>query len=431
MDSELAAATSFLSAYLPAPLKAPFSALLHSHLADRYAGHWHPADPERGSAFRALVRNGGRIDHSLVHAGSSMASGELELALSGSGGRVPLGERWTLWVDPGCVSLRVERMDGASPGVGREGQFIEIYGKLPESLSSHAIPLDAVTKPSLNRAVTTTTTTISASTPPAPVTLAAHPAFECISATRRVAHLADEAVVQGDPDPPPAKPRLVGLVRARAGARARLAAPGASPASDARLAVRDPADAIAASRGGAVGRLLAVPEPEPVVVRFVEPDALGAAATSHAELLAPVLEPRLVLEREQRRGRRWRLLVHRVALVLNHLGRHALEGRRRLAHGRRVQVPPTPLRAARVRLPGPSAGDAPPLALVDDRRRAPNALLPAPTVAQHKVALREPALAAQLADQAPPTRHSRRRLLGRAPRLAPRALVVHLVHLVC
>ncbi|KAK4705539.1 protein Tob/BTG, partial [Phenoliferia sp. Uapishka_3] len=156
MDSELAAATSFLSSYLPLPSQAPFSIALHSHLASRYANHWHPSDPERGSAFRTLIRNGDRIDDSVVRATTDarVSRDVLESSLGGRLGKVALGERWTLWVDPGCVSLRVDRTDGATPGVGREGQFIEIYGKLPESLSSHAVPLDVVAQ-SLNKQSTT------------------------------------------------------------------------------------------------------------------------------------------------------------------------------------------------------------------------------------------------------------------------------------
>lgn len=55
--------------------------------------------------------------------------------------KVTLGERWTIWVDPGCVSLRVDRGDGGAP---RDGQFIEIYGKLPEGLRKQAVSLNSV-----------------------------------------------------------------------------------------------------------------------------------------------------------------------------------------------------------------------------------------------------------------------------------------------
>ncbi|KAL8291668.1 hypothetical protein RQP46_001926 [Phenoliferia psychrophenolica] len=143
MESELHAASAFLSAYLAPSSQAPFEASLVARLSARFAHHWHPSDPERGSAFRAIVRHGATLDPILLLSTSLLPS-ELSKALLGSTGPVPLGLRWTLWVDPGCVSLRVDGMDGQPVGRGREGVFVEIWGKLPESLRSHAVPLDQV-----------------------------------------------------------------------------------------------------------------------------------------------------------------------------------------------------------------------------------------------------------------------------------------------
>ncbi|BGP37121.1 Anti-proliferative protein domain-containing protein [Rhodotorula kratochvilovae] len=142
MDGELDAASSFLAAYLDTSA-ATFSAKLAAVLATRYDGHWHPADPERGSAYRALIRTPASLDSSLVAAAADagISADELERALAAGDRKISLGDRWTLWVDPGCVSLRIERGDG---GVGRDGQLIEIYGKLPESLRSVAVPLASV-----------------------------------------------------------------------------------------------------------------------------------------------------------------------------------------------------------------------------------------------------------------------------------------------
>ncbi|GJN87788.1 hypothetical protein Rhopal_000743-T1 [Rhodotorula paludigena] len=140
MDSELGAASHFLASYLDTSSEA-FEHKLGQALAARYDGHWHPADPERGSAFRALIRTPAALDDSLLKAASDagIPADALERQLAASVGRtVALGDRWTLWVDPGCVSLRVERGDGSTRS---DGQFIEIYGKLPESLRNFAVPL--------------------------------------------------------------------------------------------------------------------------------------------------------------------------------------------------------------------------------------------------------------------------------------------------
>ncbi|GAA5973281.1 hypothetical protein JCM21900_006296 [Sporobolomyces salmonicolor] len=141
MEQELAAASSFLASYLPSHAST-FPSRLEAKLAIRYATHWHPSDPERGSAYRALVRVSSALDSSIVAAAAEagLKKADLEVALLGKEQSVTLGARWTLWVDPGCVSLRIDRGDG---GAARDGQFIEIWGKLPESLRSHAIPLAA------------------------------------------------------------------------------------------------------------------------------------------------------------------------------------------------------------------------------------------------------------------------------------------------
>ncbi|GAA5857646.1 hypothetical protein JCM8547_004312 [Rhodosporidiobolus lusitaniae] len=144
MDHELSAASAFLASYLPRPVDEQFSKHLETALAQRYSDHWHSADPERGSAFRALVRTPCSLDHSILVAAAEagISRAQLEQALAGRGEQVTLGERWTLWVDPGCVSLRVDRGDETSSA--RDGQFIEIYGKLPESLAGFAVSLAAV-----------------------------------------------------------------------------------------------------------------------------------------------------------------------------------------------------------------------------------------------------------------------------------------------
>ncbi|GAA5924111.1 uncharacterized protein JCM15063_005548 [Sporobolomyces koalae] len=155
MEQELSAVSTFLASYLPSTASTAFPAHLERSLATRYARHWHPDDPQRGSAYRALLRTSVSLDRDVAFAASQAGLSEKEChdALIGRDHRVSLGERWTIWVDPGCVSLRIDRGDGGAP---RDGQFIEIYGKLPESLRSHAVPLTAVEQ-SVNTSSTSAT----------------------------------------------------------------------------------------------------------------------------------------------------------------------------------------------------------------------------------------------------------------------------------
>ena len=143
---ELHAASAFLSSFFPStpsPTARTFSTALVALLHHRYAQHWHPSDPERGSAYRAIARLGSSVDSvdSTVRSAAleaGVGGRELSQALLGSGpnGGLALGDRWTLWIDPGCVSLRIDRTESA----GRDGQFLEIYGRLPSSLAGHAVP---------------------------------------------------------------------------------------------------------------------------------------------------------------------------------------------------------------------------------------------------------------------------------------------------
>lgn len=145
MEEELSAASDFLASYL-AHSHARFSENLAQVLAQRYDGHWHPAEPERGSAYRALVRSHADLDHSILAAArqAGVPLAELERALTAAQGtkRVELGDRWTLWIDPGCVSLRVDRGDSSAAARDAGGRFIEIWGKLPDSLRSLVVPLE-------------------------------------------------------------------------------------------------------------------------------------------------------------------------------------------------------------------------------------------------------------------------------------------------
>ncbi|GAA6011425.1 hypothetical protein JCM11491_002779 [Sporobolomyces phaffii] len=167
MEQELSAVSSFLASYLPATASTAFPSKLEQSLATRYARHWHPEDPQRGSAYRALLRTSVAIDHDVLaaarHAG--LTEREVNDSLLGREHRILLGERWTIWVDPGCVSLRIDRGDGGAP---RDGQFIEIYGKLPDGLRTQAVSLTSIAQhQSLNVTPTSLLLPLPATTPAA------------------------------------------------------------------------------------------------------------------------------------------------------------------------------------------------------------------------------------------------------------------------
>ncbi|SCV72419.1 BQ2448_3956 [Microbotryum intermedium] len=141
MEEELSAVSEFLSDFFP-PQEEPssFASNLAATLAQRFDGHWHVHDSELGSGYRALVRTPTLIDTSIIQAAekSGLSWSDVERALTSGQGKIWLGQRWTLWVDPGCVSVRVERGDGSST---RDSQLIEIWGKLPEGLRHQAVQL--------------------------------------------------------------------------------------------------------------------------------------------------------------------------------------------------------------------------------------------------------------------------------------------------
>ncbi|SGY69624.1 BQ5605_C004g03040 [Microbotryum silenes-dioicae] len=141
MKEELSAVSNFLSDFFPPQEERPsFASNLAATLAQRFDGHWHVHDSELGSGYRALVRTPTSIDASIIQAAeqSGLCWSDVERALASGQGKIWLGQRWTLWVDPGCVSVRVERGDGSS---SRDSQLIEIWGKLPERLRPQALQL--------------------------------------------------------------------------------------------------------------------------------------------------------------------------------------------------------------------------------------------------------------------------------------------------
>lgn len=79
-------------------------AFIHT-MSKRYNGHWHPEQPERGNAFRCVSVSDGRLDPVLRET-ATMAG-----ILDHSALVEALPSDFTLWVDPGEVSVRVG--DGA------------------------------------------------------------------------------------------------------------------------------------------------------------------------------------------------------------------------------------------------------------------------------------------------------------------------------
>lgn len=128
MFAEIAAATHFLVGLLrprvDAAALARFAAACTEHLHRRFVGHWQPADPRRGSAYRCLRCVPGKLDPALR-------------ALAAQTG-LPLGALlppdFALWIDPADVAYRF----GDSGLVGRV--------TLPPAAVAASSPAVAVTK---------------------------------------------------------------------------------------------------------------------------------------------------------------------------------------------------------------------------------------------------------------------------------------------
>ncbi|KNZ60207.1 hypothetical protein VP01_1596g3 [Puccinia sorghi] len=93
--------------------------------------HWYPLEPERGSGYRAIsfdpTRQDGYLDPVLSMLAHLLGTSNRELRrniLKNFG--VAQASGWTLWTDPGCVSLRVQASGG---------ELRELWGNLPAHLS--------------------------------------------------------------------------------------------------------------------------------------------------------------------------------------------------------------------------------------------------------------------------------------------------------
>jgi len=95
MLAEVERASSWLGDELFAgsETRAAFVESVRSLLVERFAGHWHPEEPHRGCAFRALTSNGS-LDPLIAQAVKQAGGGEPALA-----------RNFILWVNPGEVKL--------------------------------------------------------------------------------------------------------------------------------------------------------------------------------------------------------------------------------------------------------------------------------------------------------------------------------------
>lgn len=99
-------------------------ALLKRSLNDRlqrhYKGHWHPKNPDRGSAYRCIRVMRHRIDPLLLGAGREAGLSDKELLAM-------LPAELTLWIDPDEVCVRF----------GEDGSVGVVYGgKVPTGSDS-------------------------------------------------------------------------------------------------------------------------------------------------------------------------------------------------------------------------------------------------------------------------------------------------------
>lgn len=159
MSAEVSAAVEFIVSHLSSVLphqdfRSSLSESLVASLESKYANHWHSEDPERGSAYRAITPYGSIIDdilsQAIKNARLSIPTHTASEALKASLG----SDRWTMWIDPGCVSIRLNgggvhfntsanslsepninttSSSSSSKSINHAG-ITEIWGKLPTSI---------------------------------------------------------------------------------------------------------------------------------------------------------------------------------------------------------------------------------------------------------------------------------------------------------
>lgn len=108
MHSEVACAARFLAQTLrlDSVRADAFASALAADLERRFAGHWHPTMPHRGSGFRALHYTAatGYSDDALARAARAAGIDLTSTSL--------LPPNLTVWIDPNEVSIRVGELGG-------------------------------------------------------------------------------------------------------------------------------------------------------------------------------------------------------------------------------------------------------------------------------------------------------------------------------
>ena len=96
-----------------------FSACLQKILLERFQGHWHPAQPWRGSGFRCIINQSanGTIDPILLIVGRTAGIPEFLL-------RRFLPVEMAVWIDPNDVSYRI----------GEQGSICSLLGSEKENI---------------------------------------------------------------------------------------------------------------------------------------------------------------------------------------------------------------------------------------------------------------------------------------------------------
>lgn len=128
-DSEIPQEIEFLSGFLldqlPTLPRSLQRSLLNQLFTRYLPNHWYPHQSERGSGFRAIsydpTRQDGYLDPvlRLIASEANITPKELKKSLV-------LNIGWTIWCDPGCVSIRYQ-----SGG----GELRELWGSLPQHLA--------------------------------------------------------------------------------------------------------------------------------------------------------------------------------------------------------------------------------------------------------------------------------------------------------
>eukprot|EP00037_Helgoeca_nana_P033038 m.416387 g.416387 ORF g.416387 m.416387 type:complete len:184 (-) comp29967_c0_seq1:204-755(-) len=127
-STEISSAVTFLCQAMKGLSEHPKIPLaLERLMIDRWAGHWHPEDPEKGSGYRCITITDGRLDPILREAcdQAGVAIDTLDT----------LPQDFALWTDPGSVSVRM----GTAGPIWPLEQFVSVESNgSPDMGHSHS-----------------------------------------------------------------------------------------------------------------------------------------------------------------------------------------------------------------------------------------------------------------------------------------------------